>query len=252
MLPVSESVQRVHFHFTRANRYFNADLHSLWDSLLIAQALRTIPSNYTAPFPPDTTTLDIEKHLRGAIYDPYVRRLFYEGMGVGVVDGRFEDGVFDWTVCPTPEPQSIWMSLQNTLGFRTSGDEKRWDDGYVCPYAWASELHQLNCDFPIWPAELDLLPYNETRLLPTKGSKGQRSLDREGSVDASGRPPKPHPELLELDTPQYGGRLRNEWIVERLLAMAGVRLAGLLNGLFLDTEGEMNHHVPLPMLRPCA
>lgn len=165
----------------------------------------------------------------------------YEGMGVGVVDGRFETGISDWLACPTRDPQSIWMSLQTTLGIRAAGDETRWDDDYVCPYAWAHELHKLNCEFPIWPRELDLLPYNETRLQPGDAH------DHDGDAYV-----RPHPELLELDTPQYAGRLRRDWVVERLIAMAGVRLAGLLNGLFIGPQEKENGPSLLPLLRPSA
>ena len=52
------------------------DLHSLWDGLLIAQRIRTLPRNYTVPLP----FPQIEYNLRGAIYDPYVRRVMWEGI----------------------------------------------------------------------------------------------------------------------------------------------------------------------------
>lgn len=246
------------------------DLHSLWDSGLLAQQLRTIPNNYTKPFPHGSTTVDVEKHLRGAIYDPYIRRVMYEGMGVGMADGRFEDGVFDWTVCPAPEPLSIWMSLQTTLGLRAPGDETRWDDDYVCPYAWANQLHKLNCEFPVWPAELDLPPYNENHatthehtnsststsdasLTATMSDPHAHSHDDDYHEDpayASSRPRSPHHELLELDTPEYNGRIKSEWLLERVLASAGVRLAGLLNGLFIELGDEEIENTSLPVVRP--
>ncbi|KAI0687641.1 phospholipase C/P1 nuclease domain-containing protein [Cytidiella melzeri] len=226
------------------------NLHSLWDSLLIASSLRTIPYNYTRPFPRGATTVDIESHLRGAIYDPYVRRVLFEGMGVGSVEGRFASEAYDWLLCPAPtsteaEPLTLWQSLQTVLGAKQAGDETRWDDAVLCPFAWGKELHKLNCMFPIWPAELDLPPYNTSRLHPSD----EHTHEHEDPTDFfRGRPPKPHPELLELDTPEYAGRLRSEWVVERLMAMAGVRLAGLLNGLFMDEaqfEDEMSTTLPL-------
>jgi hypothetical protein len=39
--------------------------------------------------------------------------------------------------------------------------------------------------------------------------------------------------LLELDTPGYSGKLTQEWVVEKLLAMAGLRLAAILNSVFV-------------------
>ena len=57
----------------------------------------------------------------------------------------------------------------------------------------------------------------------------------EGEKDvAAGRPPKPHPPLLELDTPKYAGVIEDTMVVEKLLAQGGIRLAGILNYLFLE------------------
>lgn len=42
------------------------------------------------------------------------------------------------------------------------------------------------------------------------------------------------PPYLELDTPEYSGKIRDEWVVEKLLAQGGIRLAGVLNYLFAD------------------
>ena len=214
-------------------------MHSLWDSLLIASSLRTLPYNYTRPFPKGSTNVEVESHLRGAIYDPYIRRLLYEGLGVGPKDGRFTHDVNDWLLCPEPtsEPSSFWNSLQTVLGLQLSSDETRWDDDVLCPYAWSKELHQLNCVFPIWPAELDLPPYNTSRVhYHSPSGEHEHDVDEEDLKEFFSRPPRPHPDLLELNTPEYAGRLRDEWVVERLLTMAGIRLAGLLNGLFMDTQ----------------
>ena len=57
----------------------------------------------------------------------------------------------------------------------------------------------------------------------------------EGEKDvAAGHPPKPHPPLLELDTPNYAGVIEDSMVVEKLLAQGGIRLAGILNYLFLE------------------
>ncbi|PSR78587.1 hypothetical protein PHLCEN_2v7334 [Hermanssonia centrifuga] len=222
-------------HLTGRDRGGNGDrvtfdgrvtnLHSLWDSLLIAQRLRTIPTNYTRLFPPGTTSIDVESHLRGAIYDPYVRRVMFEGMGVGSVSGRYEKDYLNWLSCPAVETQSVWNTLQTVFGLHQLGDESRWDDDMLCPFAWAKQLHPLNCDL-VWPPELDEPPYKNT-------GEVARSSVEETAVTSR---PNPHPDLLELDTPEYAGRIRDEWVVERLMAMAGVRLAGLLNGLFMNPE----------------
>ncbi|KAH9835320.1 phospholipase C/P1 nuclease [Rhodofomes roseus] len=270
------------------------NLHSVWDSFLLAQALRSIPANYSRPM-----LGDLEVHLRGAIYDGYVRRLMIDGFGLSLRDkdgvqvrsgeGRF-GAVEEWLACPSEDEddedefaeqessvmQTVLRSVGRVLSLegrsevvtRNGGvrrrrhnrhtkrarglwswlwagkDEERWDDDVLCPYAWARAIHELNCEFPIWPAELDKVA--------AAGAHSSRSVDVEGSsfehhdcdmdggdaaMEAAGRPPRPHPELLELDTPEYAGRVREGWVVERLLAMAGIRLAGILNGLVLG-EGE--------------
>ena len=56
----------------------------------------------------------------------------------------------------------------------------------------------------------------------------------------SGEEPPPHRrgEYLELDTPDYAGRVRKEKIMERLLVQGGIRMAAVLNGLFADPDGK--------------
>lgn len=224
------------------------DLHSLWDGLLIAQALRTIPANYTRRFPQGSTSVDLETHLRrDTIYDPYVRRVLWEGMGVGSVPGRFASVALDWLSCPikgVKEDNSFLNSVQTTLGLRSAVDEDRWDDDVLCPFAWSKDLHKLNCELPVWPAEFDQPPYNESRLADVD----PHAHDEEFEDFWSSRPRTPHPDLLELDTPKYAGKIRNEWVVERLLASAGVRLAAILNGLFMDEEGLEDGCTELPLI----
>ena len=48
-----------------------------------------------------------------------------------------------------------------------------------------------------------------------------------------GRPSHPY---LELDIPEYGGKITREWVAEKLFAMAGIRLAATLNYLFAVEE----------------
>ncbi|CCL98564.1 uncharacterized protein FIBRA_00564 [Fibroporia radiculosa] len=261
------------------------NLHSVWDGLLIAQALRTIPANYSRPL---ADAPGVEAHLRGTIYDSYIRRIMHEGFGVGAGAstgaGRF-DGVDEWLSCPADEApevaspggllSAVFQSIQNVLGlgrrddaiiekrhqamrpkfpdgthvsnakrswgsFRsTIGDEKQWDDGVLCPYAWAREIHELNCALPVWPAELSV-QHSSGAADPELDSHSGCAHDDDVGAAMAGRP-RPHPDLLELDTPAYAGHIRAQWVVERLLAMAGIRLAGILNGLVLggDPDDEM-------------
>ncbi|CAL1708981.1 unnamed protein product [Somion occarium] len=231
------------------------NLHSLWDGLLISKALRTIPQNYTHPFPAGTSDVDIESHLRGTIYDPYVRRVVYEGFGTGPARGRFTEESQEWLSCPQGQQSSFWASAQTFLGLRTAGDERRWDDDVLCPYAWAKELQKLNCEFPIWPRELDQPPYNHSVFSPLLDDVDEDTEAESDyvyslpSIDEFGRP-RPHPDLLELDTPEYAGQIEKAWLVERLISMAGARLAGILNGLFLEDElTKANSTLPVFFLK---
>lgn len=113
------------------------------------------------------------------------------------------------------------------------------DDDVLCPFHWAQPIHALNCEI-VWPKELDEPPYDhlsdtDDRALLSPHSCGSpyEELDMlsEERYDASARG-----HYLELDTPEYSGVISERWIVERLLAMAGVRLAGVLNWLFADFE----------------
>ncbi|KAI5117757.1 hypothetical protein M0805_000601 [Coniferiporia weirii] len=182
------------------------NLHSVWDSRLISKALRTIPKNYTHPLP----SRRIEGALRGTIYDPYVRQIMFEG----VLD-RFAPFIDEWTSCSSlddssvrPYPPTQKLQQLPLLPHRQSDSKTSklvpppglppTDDGVVCPYAWAAPMHKLNCDI-IWPPALDELAQNA---------------------------------YLELDTPEYAGRIKDEWLVEQLLAMGGIRLAATLNYLF--------------------
>ncbi|KDQ59977.1 hypothetical protein JAAARDRAFT_67657 [Jaapia argillacea MUCL 33604] len=203
------------------------NLHSLWDSLLLSQRLRTLPRNYTHPIPLPS----VERNLRGAIYDPYIRRVFWEGLREG---GKWFDEVNDWLTCPevpmepsAPAAQSksydggrsigwfgsvssLTQSIVAIIGLqpRTGTTMDPTDDTTICPYAWAKPIHQLNCDL-VWPSELNL---------------------------TSNAPRPRHPDYPELDIPEYAGRIKDEWVLERLMAMGGVRLAGVLNWLFADPE----------------
>lgn len=237
-------------HLTGRDRGGNGDkvsfdgrvtnLHSLWDSLLIAQRLRTLPMNYTRPLP----LPGVEDNLRGTIYDPYIRRLVWEG-----ILGKYEHELSSWLTCPAPErlrvlPLPKWQRVLLWLfGSKSKDGGLDVDDEFLCPYHWARPIHSLNCEI-VWPAELDQPPYNRI---------SYTDVDRSGHLDEDTffvdmDDPKSTARrknsYLELDTPQYAGRIRHEWIVEKLLAQGGIRLAAVLNWLFADfTDGNSGHLV---------
>ncbi|KAG9311857.1 phospholipase C/P1 nuclease domain-containing protein [Chiua virens] len=236
-------------HLTNRNRGGNDDkvafdahttnLHKVWDSLLITERMNTLSSNYSHPLP----LADVELFLHGRNYDPYVRRVVWEGLL-----GKWEDELESWLACPAPsaseqphrELPSTWQAVLSLLSspakfmaqavsmtigmdMNTIPNMSLWDakeesndgglgvdDATLCPYAWAKSIHHFNCDF--------LRMYN---------SHVYEHDDLRSKY-------------FELNTPAYAGMIQEEWVIEKLLAQAGVRLAGVLNGIFADAEdGEI-------------
>jgi hypothetical protein len=203
-------------------------LHSLWDSLLIAKAIREVPRNYSHRLPYD----QVESALRGTIYDSYVRRIMWEG-----ILGQWKDELPNWTSCPAitegffQKPGSLWQQVMSTVNiFLRGGDVAReTDDDVLCPYHWAQPIQELNCEL-VWPKALDEPPYNDVvTLLESTGDINFEDTV-EDSVDARKRI------YLELDTPEYAGVISKTMLVEKLLAQAGIRLAAVINWLFADRE----------------
>ncbi|QRV96259.1 S1/P1 nuclease [Ceratobasidium sp. AG-Ba] len=227
------------------------NLHSLWDGLLIAQRIRNLP-NYTHPLPTHQTpsappeeiirNRQIESALHGAIYDPYVRWIVLEG-----IYGWWSDEIEEWSTCPQLSEGargSLTHTAADSLGglvdahleFNHASQQAIFSpsaplasppftdptDVPVCPYHWAAPIHKLNCDF-IWPANLTS-PHDP---------------------DHPGRTPAK--DLIELDTPEYMGRIRREKVVEHLMALGGIRLAAVLNELLASEEDKLKHGV-IPML----
>lgn len=211
----------------------NKNLHSVWDTSLIAKSLRTIPRNYTRPLPVPA----LESSLRGAIYDPYVRRIVWEGVGIGRGTGRWEAEADSWLACPVSlssagsGPQLVLAAPRRAPRRGGDGPPLTSDSDTLCPYAWGAPIHRLNCDV-VWPADLPLAARDDGDGDDTHEHEhhcGSASLEEEERawVEAAGKGNYP-----ELDTPEYAGRIADEWIIEKLLAQGGVRLAGILNGLF--------------------
>jgi len=106
-------------HLTGRNRGGNGDkvafdgrstnLHSVWDSLLISERLRTLPYNYTKPLP----LPDVESYLQDTIYDPYIRRLVWEGLL-----GKWQDEYETWLVCPESSSSSAANFRASSLHLR--------------------------------------------------------------------------------------------------------------------------------------
>ncbi|KAJ3762951.1 S1/P1 nuclease [Lentinula raphanica] len=201
------------------------NLHSAWDGLLIAKTLRNVPRKYDRPLPIPS----LERNLRGAIYDGFVRQIMWEG-----ILHDWKDQVPEWLMCPPTQEEESFKSITNR-GYSNplfNYGSQLWsylssyliptssptDDSTVCPHFWAKPIHAMNCDF-IWPKALDEPPY----------SHSQSRFDEDEAWKSHPKTP-----LLELDTPQYSGYIAENRILERLMAQAGIRLAGILNWLFAD------------------
>ena len=229
--------------------YLGIDLHSVWDSRLLAKALRTIPKNYTKPLPSER----IEGALRGTIYDPFIRKIMHEG----ILD-RFNDDIDDWLACPSSDSDSssslavhssrpyppaekaqqlpLVSSSSNSFkaGLKTPpAGLPPTDDNIICPYAWAAPLHQLNCDL-IWPPAID-----ELYSVLVAEDEGEHEHEHEHEHE-DGEEELLSNAYLELDTPEYAGRVQKEFVLERLLAMGGIRLAAILNYLFAEESSMLN------------
>lgn len=211
--------------------------------------------NYTSP----TSNKQLEKALRGARYDPYVRFIVQEGIRgwwAGDVEATWAGCPADGDPYPTSKlgdarklrtgAASLWHQAKRLI-FKTlplnalaayqqplsfiAGDEdplvpnyrdfdsqmvkvsslsRKGGDGDgdeifpACPFTWGSIMHPLNCEYA-WPANLEA---SMTRTAP------------------------------ELDTDEYMGRINEDKVVERVLAMGGIRLAAILNSV-LAAPGAM-------------
>jgi len=202
-------------------------LHGVWDGGLITKAIREI-HNYTRPLPDKR----IERSLRGTIYDPYVRFIVKEGLL-----GWWKDEYPSWALCPFEDvsspPASTMESHASQKFLRQLQDSNATTvkpipddpDLPACPFHWSHPLHKLNCQI-VFPPELDTPnPHQHSWLSRT-------ALRLVNDPLSLVRPP----EYLELNTPQYAGYIRDHKILEKLLAMAGVRLAAVLNDIFDPDE----------------
>jgi hypothetical protein len=122
------------------------------------------------------------------------------------------DDVSTWVSCPNGSNETSSSSsspptaagapdtaVGQQLAFRTQVDKD--DDGpSECARDWAVPVHDLNCEY-VFPPEYD-----------------------------------PKAPLIELDTPEYYGRVREAKVFEMLLAKAGIRLAAILNMILADPD----------------
>ena len=209
----------------------------MWDNRLIAKAIRLTPAKYSKPIRAPT----LESSLRGAIYDPYVRRIYWEGLGADQQSGRWGSEADSWLSCPststslefddafatTQPPQEVLVGGAATAPRRKprpgKGPPTTSDSDTLCPYAWAAPIQALNCGGPVWPPGIDDPQF------------ATHDLDEDEDDALAGRR-APRKQYLELDTPEYSGQIEKDWLVEKLLMQGGVRLAGILNAIFAPQQ----------------
>lgn len=118
------------------------------------------------------------------------------------IDKTWAGEVDSWIKCPDINSLSRNGGPDGQTILRSLWDASETDDDSVCPWSWAAPIHKLTCDW-IWPAVVD----------------------------------KSKP-LAQLDADWYSGKITSEWVVEKFLTMAGLRLASILNLVFAHTAGD--------------
>ncbi|KAF9445688.1 phospholipase C/P1 nuclease [Macrolepiota fuliginosa MF-IS2] len=217
------------------------NFHSVWDGLVVAKAIRTVRSNYTRPLPGGFE--QVERNLKGAIYDPLIRRIIWEG-----VEGRWAEEVMDWVTCPgvykkegEEERITVWRVLRDFFlpgWFTDEAQAPRTDTDFICPYSWAKPIHLLNCEL-IWPKELETGGSAKPRNARCKKYPHSDSFDEEEDNGLKGEEVGEPP--YELDNPKYMGDIEKRMLLEQFLAQGGLRLAAALNYIFGDPEGPSLH-----------
>ncbi|CAE6473892.1 unnamed protein product [Rhizoctonia solani] len=177
------------------------NLHAVWDESLVNHMI-IHTTKYTSPLPISSSTPDLERERNTRIEDALrgsIYDAFTRSILVEGIYGRWAAEVEEWISCP----QSPSMSLHDAQMRMVQG-ELMFDDPTdipVCPHHWTIKTHEMLCTF-IWPFELT-----------------DKTAPR------------------ELNTVDYADRVRAELIVEKQLAIGGIRLAAVLNGV-LGQEDE--------------
>jgi hypothetical protein len=209
-------------------------LHSIWDSGILTKKIREL-GNHTTQLP----NKEIEAALPGAVFDPYVRWIEWEG-----IRQWWREDVDSWISCPAsgdPYPHSDLGSypkpnkgergqlLENAIQVASAAGESLMPDSVwtllrpflpVPSTATEGMQHRLLANTP---QRLNGRPANEIAC-PYTWSVKNHHLNCHVAW-----PKEYHGAPIELDTPEYMARINNDKIMERLLAQGGLRLAKILN-----------------------
>ncbi|CUA76451.1 Endonuclease 3 [Rhizoctonia solani] len=177
------------------------NLHAVWDESLVNHMI-IHTTTHTSPLPTTSSTPARERERNIRIEDALRGSIYDAYTRSIIVDGiygRWASEVEQWISCP----QAPALSLQDAQ-IRMARGEMMLDDPTdvpVCPHHWSIKTHDMLCTY-IWPF---------------------------GLTDKT--PPR------ELNTVDYADRVRAELIVEKQLAIGGMRLAAVLNSV-LGHEDE--------------
>jgi S1/P1 Nuclease len=172
----------------------NTSLHSTWDGLLIAKLQRTL----------NPTRIQ---------YHDFLNYLLQE------LEDHYLNSTSRWLGCPHPDRSQI--VLNQAPGTRFKAQEG-------CVESWMEETHQLNCG-GVWSFD--------TRTARSAQFTVERDLVAEYWARAYGVN-EVHEEIYgeyfdtDLSEGEYWEWVLRENIVQKMLIRGGVRLAGVLNGIF--------------------
>lgn len=194
--------------------------------------MRTL-ANYTTPLPIPR----IESALQGRAYDSYVRWILTEGLG-----GWWRDEWQQWSTCPdADEREQLALSMGNSSSPTNRVDET---DLPLCPMAWTKPMHPLVCKYafaaPVPALDAEVSEDDDAAATPSwmdtmrrrrRGRRGRRPSP--SPPRTPGTTPPPHGDLPEL-ADEYLERIDADKVIQKQLAMGGVRLAAILNTLLWE------------------
>lgn len=185
-------------------------LHRVWDRDLVYRRIQSL-HNYTR----ELDERDVESALRGRHYDAYIRWILVEGLGIGIKDPARQQRAWwpawrNWTACPI-KPVALG-GIADPAPSRIP----------VCPLSWAHEIHALACQYAF---PLDVQKKKPLHLRWLLAQSFLLSPDRTIAP--------------EVAVPTYLHPIDRSLVIEKTLAMAGVRLAALIEwGFTHRTEHE--------------
>lgn len=173
----------------------NTSLHSTWDGLLTAKLQRTLnPARIQ--------------------YDDFLNYLLQE------LEERYLNSTSRWLGCPSP------AISQFVLSGSPPGTHFKAQEG--CVENWMEETHQLNCA-GVWSFD--------TSAVHREQFKVERNLvaeywAKEYGIDEMNEEIYGEYFDVDLSEGEYWEWVLREDIVQKMLIRGGVRLAGILNGIF--------------------